>query len=113
MPYEVDIYCVKAVSMGGPANALLSYIVLGIFIYAMMIILWVNFLLVIFILTSPFIDLSGEMSAMFPVPGAFSTFGTRFVSPGLGFALGKLLPSYYVNNYEITWMTGWNYWLQW
>jgi amino acid permease len=65
-----------AVATGGPGNALLSYIVLGVFIYAMMITL-------------------GEMSSMYPVSGAFSTFGTRFVSPGLGFALG------------------WNYWLQW
>jgi len=32
---------------------------------------------------------------MYPVSGAFSTFGTRFVSPALGFTLG------------------WNYWFQW
>ena len=32
--------------------------------------------------------LSGEMSSMYPVSGAFSTFGTRFVSPALGFTLG-------------------------
>jgi len=32
---------------------------------------------------------------MYPVSGAFSTFGTRFVSPALGFTLG------------------WNYWVQW
>lgn len=37
----------------------------------------------------------GEMSALLPLSGAFSTFGTRFVSPALGFALG------------------WSYWLQW
>lgn len=31
----------------------------------------------------------GEMSAMFPVSGAFAVFGTRFVSPALGFTLGE------------------------
>ena len=30
------------------------------------------------------------MSAMYPVSGAFSVFGTRFVSPALGFTLGKI-----------------------
>jgi len=28
------------------------------------------------------------MSSMYPVSGAFSVFGTRFVSPALGFTLG-------------------------
>jgi len=28
------------------------------------------------------------MSSMFPVSGAFAVFGTRFVSPALGFTLG-------------------------
>lgn len=37
----------------------------------------------------------GEMSSLIPVSGAFSTFGSRFVSPALGFTLG------------------WSYWLQW
>lgn len=32
----------------------------------------------------------GEMSSMYPVSGAFSIFGTRFVSPALGFTLGKV-----------------------
>ena len=30
------------------------------------------------------------MAAMYPVSGAFSVFGSRFVSPALGFTLGKL-----------------------
>lgn len=30
------------------------------------------------------------MVAMFPVSGAFSVFGSRFVSPALGFALGNI-----------------------
>lgn len=29
------------------------------------------------------------MAAMFPVSGAFSVFGSRFVSPALGFTLGN------------------------
>lgn len=31
------------------------------------------------------------MAAMYPVSGAFSVFGTRFVSPALGFTLGTEL----------------------
>ena len=62
-----------------------------------------------------FLLLSGEMSSMYPVSGAFSTFGTRFVSPALGFTLGEFMfQSYYFwNKYEIILMIGWNYWLQW
>ncbi|KAF8804296.1 amino acid permease [Phlegmacium glaucopus] len=58
-----------AIATGGPGSALLSYFVLGVFVYAVVISL-------------------GEMSSMYPVSGAFSTFGTRFVSPALGFTLG-------------------------
>lgn len=29
------------------------------------------------------------MAAMYPVSGAFSVFGSRFVSPALGFTLGR------------------------
>ncbi|KIJ13360.1 hypothetical protein PAXINDRAFT_81447 [Paxillus involutus ATCC 200175] len=64
-----------AISLAGPGSALLSYIVVGLFVYTVVIAL-------------------GEMSAMYPVSGAFSVFGTRFVSPALGFTLG------------------WNYWFQ-
>lgn len=35
----------------------------------------------------------GEMSSMFPVSGAFSVYGTRFVSPALGFTLGMITVS--------------------
>ncbi|KDR84458.1 hypothetical protein GALMADRAFT_56386 [Galerina marginata CBS 339.88] len=66
----------SAVALAGPGSALLSYFVVGLFVYAVVITL-------------------GEMSSMYPVSGAFSIFGTRFVSPALGFTLG------------------WNYWLQW
>ncbi|KAF9461615.1 amino acid permease/ SLC12A domain-containing protein [Collybia nuda] len=65
----------SAISLAGPGSALLSYFVVGLFVYAVVITI-------------------GEMSSMYPVSGAFSAFGTRFVSPALGFTLG------------------WNYWLQ-
>jgi amino acid permease len=66
----------SAIALAGPGSALLSYFVVGMFVYSVVISL-------------------GEMSAMFPVSGAFSVFGSRFVSPALGFTLG------------------WNYWFQW
>lgn len=66
----------SAIALAGPGSALLSYFVVGVFVYTVVITL-------------------GEMSSMFPVSGAFAVFGTRFVSPALGFTLG------------------WNYWLQW
>lgn len=66
----------SAIALAGPGSALLSYVVVGMFVYSVVIAL-------------------GEMSAMFPVSGAFSVFGSRFVSPALGFTLG------------------WNYWFQW
>ena len=37
----------------------------------------------------------GEMAAYMPVAGSFSTYGTRFVDPAFGFAIG------------------WNYWYNW
>ncbi|KAH9482106.1 Lysine-specific permease [Psilocybe cubensis] len=66
----------SAIALAGPGSALLSYFVVGLFVYTVVIAL-------------------GEMSSMYPVSGAFSVFGARFVSPALGFTLG------------------WNYWLQW
>ncbi|CAO3690972.1 unnamed protein product [Umbelopsis ramanniana] len=66
----------SAVADAGPAGALIAYVVVGIMVF--------------FVVTS-----LGEMSAYLPVPGAFTTFGARFVDPALGFTLG------------------WNYWLQW
>jgi hypothetical protein len=32
----------------------------------------------------------GEMSAMYPVSGTYSVYGSRFISPAFGFTLGKL-----------------------
>ncbi|KAI0941062.1 hypothetical protein AcW1_005123 [Taiwanofungus camphoratus] len=66
----------SAVSIAGPGSALLSYFIVGLFCYAVVISL-------------------GEMASYIPVSGSFAVFGTRFVSPALGFTLG------------------WNYWLQW
>ncbi|KAI5999785.1 amino acid permease-domain-containing protein [Pisolithus orientalis] len=66
----------SAIALAGPGSALLSYVVVGLFVYTVVISL-------------------GEMAAMYPVSGAFSVFGSRFVSPALGFTLG------------------WNYWFQW
>ncbi|KAF9911905.1 hypothetical protein EC991_001809 [Linnemannia zychae] len=58
-----------AVASAGPLGGLISYIIVGIMVF--------------FIVTS-----LGEMSAYLPLPGAFSTFGARFVDPALGFGLG-------------------------
>lgn len=66
----------SAVATAGPGSALISYIIVGIFCYGVVISL-------------------GEMASYIPVSGSFAVFGTRFVSPALGFTLG------------------WNYWLQW
>ena len=38
---------------------------------------------------------------MYPVSGAFSTFGTRFVSPALGFTLGEFKIRLLMNRYEM------------
>ncbi|KAI1791056.1 amino acid permease-domain-containing protein [Ganoderma leucocontextum] len=65
----------SAVALAGPGSALLSYFTVGVFCYGVVISL-------------------GEMAAYIPVTGSFAEFGTRFVSPALGFTLG------------------WNYWLQ-
>ncbi|OLL26405.1 Lysine-specific permease [Neolecta irregularis DAH-3] len=58
-----------AVAIAGPGAALLSYILVGIFVYGVVIML-------------------GEMSSLIPTSGGFATFGDRFVDPALGFALG-------------------------
>ncbi|KAF9364580.1 hypothetical protein BGX34_001127 [Mortierella sp. NVP85] len=58
-----------SVGAAGPLGALISYFIVGIMVF--------------FIVTS-----LGEMAAYLPLPGAFTTFGSRFVDPALGFALG-------------------------
>ncbi|MEK4031191.1 amino acid permease [Pseudobacillus sp. FSL P4-0506] len=65
-----------AISTAGPGGALLAYILVGAMIY--------------FVMTS-----LGELAAFMPTSGAFSTYGTRFVDPAFGFAIG------------------WTYWFNW
>ncbi|KAG0246324.1 lysine-specific permease [Mortierella sp. GBAus27b] len=58
-----------SVAAAGPLGALISYSIVGTMVF--------------FIVTS-----LGEMAAYLPLPGAFMTFGARFVDPALGFGLG-------------------------
>ncbi|WP_261640171.1 amino acid permease [Erwinia mallotivora] len=64
------------ISQAGPGGALLSYILIGLMVW--------------FLMTS-----LGELAAFMPVSGSFSTYGSRYVEEGFGFALG------------------WNYWYNW
>ncbi|NHB96119.1 amino acid permease [Photorhabdus stackebrandtii] len=64
------------VSQAGPGGALLSYALIGLMVY--------------FLMTS-----LGELAAYVPVSGSFSTYGSKYVEEGFGFALG------------------WNYWYNW
>ncbi len=64
------------ISQAGPAGALLSYVLIGLMVY--------------FLMTS-----LGELAAYMPVSGSFSTYGSKYVDEGFGFALG------------------WNYWYNW
>ncbi|KAA9002094.1 amino acid permease [Paenibacillus spiritus] len=65
-----------AIASSGPGGALLAYAAVG--------------LMVFFLMTS-----LGELATYLPVSGSFSTYGTRFVSPAFGFAIG------------------WNFWYNW
>ncbi|QUG75071.1 amino acid permease [Erwinia sp. E602] len=64
------------ISQAGPGGALLSYALIGLMVY--------------FLMTS-----LGELAAFMPVSGSFSTYGSKYVEEGFGFALG------------------WNYWYNW
>ncbi|NYE08520.1 AAT family amino acid transporter/lysine-specific permease [Bacillus niacini] len=66
----------SSIQTAGPGGALIAYGVIGIMVY--------------FLMTS-----LGEMATLMPVSGSFSTYGSRFVDPAFGFALG------------------WNYWFNW
>ncbi|KAK7696104.1 hypothetical protein QCA50_000747 [Cerrena zonata] len=59
----------SAVATAGPASALMSYFVVGVFCYAVVVSL-------------------GEMAAYIPISGTFAVFAARFVSPSMGFTLG-------------------------
>ena len=64
------------ISQAGPGGALVAYAAIGI--------------MVLFVMQS-----LGEMSTHLPVAGSFHTYGTKYVSPSFGFAMG------------------WNYWFNW
>ncbi|GGY13005.1 lysine transporter [Paludibacterium paludis] len=64
------------VASAGPGSALLAYALMGIMVY--------------FLMTS-----LGEMAAYMPAAGSFQVYGSHFVDPAFGFALG------------------WNYWYNW
>ncbi|WFD44713.1 hypothetical protein MPSI1_003383 [Malassezia psittaci] len=61
---------------GGPGSLMLGFIIVAVMIITTVFAL-------------------GELAAVLPVTGAFSTYATRFIDPSWGFAMG------------------WNYWLQW
>ncbi|KAI1267956.1 amino acid permease/ SLC12A domain-containing protein [Xylariaceae sp. FL1019] len=66
----------SAVAYSGPVGALISFFIVGIDVFFVM-------------------QALGEMSTLFPIPGAFIEMASRFVDPALGFSLG------------------WNYWYLW
>ncbi|KAJ1658245.1 hypothetical protein IWQ61_002481 [Dispira simplex] len=65
-----------ALADGGPAGSLVAYSLVGFMVF--------------FIMSS-----LGELATFIPVAGSFNTYGSRFVDPAFGFALG------------------WNYWISW
>lgn len=64
------------ISQAGPGGALVAYAAIGLMVYLIM-------------------QSLGEMAAYLPVAGSFGEYGTRFISPSFGFAIG------------------WNYWFNW
>ncbi|MCJ8014516.1 amino acid permease [Paenibacillus sp. KQZ6P-2] len=66
----------SAIATSGPGGAILAYATIGLMVY--------------FLMTS-----LGEMATYMPDSGSFSTYGSRFVSPAFGFAVG------------------WNFWYNW
>lgn len=64
------------ISTAGPGGALAAYALIGIMVWLVM-------------------QSLGEMAAYLPVAGSFQEYGSRYVSPSFGFALG------------------WNYWFNW
>ncbi|KAI8053896.1 amino acid transporter [Syncephalis plumigaleata] len=59
----------NSISQAGPGGALLAYVLMGCFVYAMMISL-------------------GEMATYIPTAGSMNTYVARFIDPSLGFAFG-------------------------
>ncbi|MCD4549034.1 amino acid permease [Schaalia sp. lx-260] len=66
----------ETISTAGPGGALVAYTLIGFMVYLLM-------------------QSLGEMATYLPVAGSFGEYGTRFISPSFGFALG------------------WNYWFNW
>lgn len=64
------------ISQAGPGGALIAYCLIGLMVWLIM-------------------QSLGEMAAYLPVAGSFGEYGTRFISPSFGFAIG------------------WNYWFNW
>ncbi len=64
------------ISQAGPGGALVAYLLIGLMVWLVM-------------------QSLGEMAAYLPVAGSFQEYGTRYVSPSFGFAIG------------------WNYWFNW
>ncbi|AKK11125.1 amino acid permease [Corynebacterium uterequi] len=64
------------ISQAGPGGALLAYSLIGLMVWLVM-------------------QSLGELAAYLPLAGSFQEYGTRFVSPSFGFAIG------------------WNYWFNW
>ncbi|KAF8454020.1 AAT family amino acid transporter [Terfezia claveryi] len=58
-----------ALSRGGPLSLMLAFLLIGITLFIMM-------------------QSLTEMAVLFPVSGSFTRYATRFVDPGLGFAMG-------------------------
>ncbi|MFC7581383.1 amino acid permease [Schaalia naturae] len=66
----------ETISTAGPGGALISYALIGGMVFLLM-------------------QSLGEMATYLPVAGSFGEYGSRFVSPSFGFAIG------------------WNYWFNW
>ncbi|KAK1989128.1 amino acid permease [Colletotrichum cereale] len=66
----------KAIATSGPVGTLLAFVFVGSIVYSVMTAL-------------------GEMATYMPVPGAFTSYASRFIDPTLGFAMG------------------WMYWFSW
>lgn len=66
----------ETISTAGPGGALAAYALIGVMVFLLM-------------------QSLGEMATYMPVAGSFEEYGTRFISPSFGFALG------------------WNYWYNW
>ncbi len=66
----------NTIAVAGPGGALAAYALIGFMVYLLM-------------------QSLGEMATYIPVAGSFEEYGTRFISPSFGFAIG------------------WNYWFNW